>query len=69
MESAINVTTKDMLPKGYRFEYAMNELLGYLGETDVLTGQGLRRQLGPLSLSSETCSFVFALKSSDAQSP
>lgn len=32
--------------KAYRFEYAMNELLGLLGETDVLIGQGLRGELG-----------------------
>lgn len=37
-------TTIDM--KAYRFEYALNEVLGYLGETDVLIGQGLRGQLG-----------------------
>lgn len=37
-------TTIDM--KVYRFEYALNEVLGYLGETDVLIGQGLRGQLG-----------------------
>jgi len=32
--------------KAYRIEYALNELLGYLGETDVLIGQGLRGDLG-----------------------
>ena len=32
--------------KAYRFEYTMNELLGLLGETDVLIGQGLRGDLG-----------------------
>ena len=37
---------KSINMKAYRFEYAMNELLGYLGETDVLLGQGLRGELG-----------------------
>ncbi|KAL3799981.1 hypothetical protein HJC23_007454 [Cyclotella cryptica] len=37
-------TTLDM--RAYRFEYSMNELLGYLGEVDVLIGQGLRGELG-----------------------
>ena len=32
--------------KAYRIEYALNELLGYLGETDVLLGQALRGELG-----------------------
>ncbi len=32
--------------KSYRIEYALNECLGYLGESDVLIGQGLRGQLG-----------------------
>jgi hypothetical protein len=32
--------------KAYRIEYALNELLGYLGETDVLIGQALRGELG-----------------------
>mmetsp|Transcript_19323 Transcript_19323/g.29775 ORF Transcript_19323/g.29775 Transcript_19323/m.29775 type:complete len:285 (-) Transcript_19323:61-915(-) len=36
--------TLDM--KSYRIEYALNECLGYLGETDVLIGQGLRGELG-----------------------
>lgn len=39
-----NATSINM--KSYRFEYTMNELLGYLGETDVLLGQGLRGELG-----------------------
>ena len=39
-----NATNLDM--KAYRIEYALNELLGYLGETDVLIGQGLRGELG-----------------------
>ena len=36
--------TLDM--KSYRIEYALNECLGYLGETDVLIGQALRGELG-----------------------
>ncbi|KAL3808177.1 hypothetical protein ACHAXA_006100 [Cyclostephanos tholiformis] len=32
--------------KAYRIEYTLNELLGYMGETDVLIGQGLRGELG-----------------------
>ncbi len=32
--------------KSYRIEYALNECLGYLGESDVLIGQGLRGELG-----------------------
>lgn len=32
--------------KAYRIEYALNECLGYLGETDVLIGQALRGELG-----------------------
>jgi hypothetical protein len=32
--------------KAYRIKYTMNELLGYMGETDVLMGQGLRGELG-----------------------
>ena len=32
--------------KAYRIKYALDELLGYLGETDVLIGQGLRGELG-----------------------
>ncbi|KAL9186355.1 hypothetical protein ACHAXT_005593 [Thalassiosira profunda] len=32
--------------KAYRIDYALNELMGYLGETDVLIGQGLRGELG-----------------------
>lgn len=42
--SSEKATMIDM--KAYRFEYAINELLGYLGETDVLIGQGLRGELG-----------------------
>lgn len=36
--------TLDM--KAYRIEYALNECLGYLGESDVLIGQALRGELG-----------------------
>ena len=36
--------TLDM--KSYRIEYALNECLGYLGESDVLIGQALRGELG-----------------------
>lgn len=36
--------TLDM--KSYRIEYALNECLGYLGETDVLIGQAIRGELG-----------------------
>lgn len=32
--------------KAYRIEYSLDELRGYMGETDVLIGQGLRGQLG-----------------------
>ena len=39
-----NVTSLEM--KAYRVEYALNEVLGYLGETDIVLGQGLRGQLG-----------------------
>jgi hypothetical protein len=42
--SSEKATSLDM--KAYRFEYALNEVLGYLGESDVLIGQGLRGQLG-----------------------
>ncbi|KAL7459619.1 hypothetical protein ACHAWC_011454 [Mediolabrus comicus] len=38
--------TKVFEMKAYRIEYALNELLGYLGETDVLIGQALRGELG-----------------------
>ncbi|KAL7464754.1 hypothetical protein ACHAXS_005090 [Conticribra weissflogii] len=36
----------DIDMKAMRIEYSLNEVLGYLGETDVLIGQGLRGQLG-----------------------
>ncbi|KAL7551621.1 hypothetical protein ACHAWF_016581 [Thalassiosira exigua] len=42
--STAKVTTLEM--KAYRIEYALNELMGSLGETDVLIGQGLRGELG-----------------------
>ena len=32
--------------KAYRIKYGLDELLGYMGETDVLMGQGLRGELG-----------------------
>jgi len=32
--------------KAYRIKYALDELLGSLGETDILIGQGLRGELG-----------------------
>ena len=32
--------------KAYRIKYTLDELLGYMGETDVLMGQGLRGELG-----------------------
>ena len=32
--------------KAYRIKTTLDELLGYLGETDVLIGQGLRGELG-----------------------
>jgi len=32
--------------KVYRIEYALNDLIGYLGETDVLIGMALRGELG-----------------------
>jgi hypothetical protein len=44
ISSGEKATTLDM--KAYRFEYALNEVLGYLGETDVLIGQGIRGELG-----------------------
>lgn len=43
-EATEKITSLDM--KAYRFEYAMNEVLGYLGESDVLIGQGISGQLG-----------------------
>ena len=42
--STPKATTLEM--KAYRIESSLNELLGLLGETDVLTGQGLRGDLG-----------------------
>ena len=42
--SSEKATTLDM--RAYRFEYSINELLGYLGEVDILIGQGLRGELG-----------------------
>lgn len=43
-EATEKITSLDM--KAYRFEYSMNEVLGYLGESDVLIGQGISGQLG-----------------------
>lgn len=42
--SSSKSTNLDM--KAYRIDYALNELLGFLGEADVLIGQGMRGQLG-----------------------
>lgn len=42
--SSVKATALEM--KAYRIKYTLNELLGYLGETDVLIGQGLRGDLG-----------------------
>ena len=42
--STPKVTALEM--KAYRIKYALDELLGYLGETDILIGQGLRGELG-----------------------
>lgn len=44
--SNVSKKTTDLDMKAYRIEYALNEVLGYLGETDVMIGQGLRGQLG-----------------------
>ena len=42
--STLKATTLEM--KAYRIEYALNELLGFLGDTDVMLGQALRGELG-----------------------
>jgi len=39
----------DIDMKSMRIEYSLNEVLGYLGETDVILGQGMRGQLGVLA--------------------
>ena len=43
-EATEKITSLDMKP--YRFEYSLNEVLRYLGESDVLIGQGISGQLG-----------------------